>query len=295
MLLLARLVALVALACASTGCVKAARTETGAEIEASAAQAPASVEPRLVAYKTTPARVLYLHVFAPDPQRFPGVRPAALVIHGGGWKEGSPQRFYDQARHLADKGMVAIAPEYRIQSRDRTGPEMALRDAKSAMRYVRAHAAELRLDPDRIVAVGGSAGGHLAAALATIEGFNDPADDLAIVTRPAALVLYNPVIDNGPGGYGHERVQDYWQGFSPMHNIAPGHPPTLILLGTRDELVPTETGERYCEKVRSAGSDCTLRLYEGQPHTFYNRARSERYYRETTEAMDTFLMSLGYY
>jgi acetyl esterase/lipase len=171
---------------------------------------------------------------------------------------------------------------------------MALRDANSAMRFIRANAKELGLDPDKIVAVGGSAGGQLAAALATVDGFDDPRDDVSIDTLPVALVLFNPVIDNGPEGYGHERVKDYWQSFSPMHNIAPGHPPTLIMLGTNDALIPVETGELYCEKVRAVGSDCDLRLYEGQPHAFFNLRRSKKYYGLTLAAMDEFLESLGY-
>lgn len=289
------MIGLMAMICGATACAHPAGKQENNEIVQLAEQIQVRAAPQLVPYKTTPTRVLYLHIFKPDEHRFPGVRPAALIFHGGGWKEGNPQRFYDQGRHLAEKGVVAIAAEYRISSIDHTGPDSALRDANSAMRFVRAKANTWQLDPRRIVAIGGSAGGQLAAALATTKGFDDPADDLAVDTQPAALVLYNPVIDNGPGGYGHDRVMDYWSRFSPLHNIAPGHPPTLILLGTKDELVPAETGELYCQRVRAAGSKCILHLYEGQPHAFYNRGRSELYYRKTLEAMDSFLKALGYF
>lgn len=250
--------------------------------------------PALVRYKSVPSRDLFLHVFTPDRRTFSGPRPAIIFFHGGGWVEGDATRFYDQARHLAGKGMVAISADYRLKSTDGTDPSASLADAISAMRHVKRNAAALMIDPERIAAGGGSAGGQLAAALATAEGFDDPREDIGILPQPSALVLFNPVIDNGPDGYGHERVAEFWRGFSPIHNIRPGHPATLILLGSNDKLIPVTTGEAYCARVHAVGSDCRLRLYEGQPHAFFARSRSPRYYRETLAAMDSFLAALGY-
>lgn len=256
--------------------------------------ADAATGPRLIGYKATARRELFLHVFAPNPAQFPGPRPAIIFFHGGGWVEGDAMRFYDQAHHLAELGMVAVSADYRLGGADGTDPRAALADAISAMRYLHAHAADFDIDPARIAAGGGSAGGQLAAALATSKGFDDPADDPAVPYRPTALVLFNPVIDNGPGGFGHDRVAAYWQAFSPLHNVQAGHPATLIMLGTRDALVPVATGEAYCDKVRAAGAECQLALYEGQPHAFFARSRSLRYYTETLAAMDAFLGRLGY-
>lgn len=254
----------------------------------------AAQEPRLISYKATARRAMFLHVFSPDAADFPGPRPAIIFFHGGGWVEGDALRFYDQARHLAGKGMVAISADYRIGQVDGTDPRAALADAISAMRYVRAHAATLGIDRTRIAAGGGSAGGQLAAALMTSNGFEDPADDPSVSYRPAALVLFNPVVDNGPDGFGYGLVSGYWKAFSPLHNIQRGHAPTIIMLGTRDALVPVATGQAYCDKVREAGSACRLELYEGQPHAFFSRARSKLYYGKTLAAMDAFLSELGY-
>jgi acetyl esterase/lipase len=298
-----RPVALLAVLSVLFGGVGAFAQAAGAHAQGPMAAAPAAdavtasnaeQEPQLIVYKATAGRPLFLHVFAPNPVDFPGQRPGIIFFHGGGWVEGRAASFYDQARHLADKGMVAISADYRIGQIDGTDPRTALSDAISAMRYLRVHAAALGIDPARIAAGGGSAGGQLAAALATSQGFEDPADDPAVPYRPAALVLFNPVVDNGPDGYGHDRVAAYWQSFSPLNNVQPGHPPTLIMLGTRDALIPVATGEAYCDRVRKAGATCRLELYQDQPHAFFNRARSQVYFGKTLAAMDAFLSGLGY-
>ncbi|MEM8713895.1 MAG: alpha/beta hydrolase fold domain-containing protein, partial [Planctomycetota bacterium] len=87
-------------------------------------------------------------------------------------------------------------------------PTTCVEDGKSAVRWIREHAAEIGVDPGRLAAGGGSAGGHVAAAIATVNGFNADQDDLSVSCVPEALVLFNPVFDNGPGGYGHDRVQE---------------------------------------------------------------------------------------
>lgn len=271
-----------------------ASSHTFADVMSAAPQVSEPVPDQVIAYKATATRILHLNIFRPVASAFPSPRPAVLFFHGGGWQTGKPNQFFDQAAHLATGGVVAISAEYRLQTVDGTSPDIALTDAGSAMRYVRKHAARLGVDPVRIAAAGGSAGGHLAAALATVDGFDDLVDDLAISKRPNALILYNPVIDNGPSGYGYERVSGYWQSFSPLHNIRAAHPPTIILLGTKDELIPVATGEDYCARVRAVDADCTLRLFPGQKHAFFNRNAKPGIRRQTFEAQDQFLRSIGY-
>lgn len=158
---------------------------------------------------------------------------------------------------------------------------------------MRAHATELGIATDQILAGGGSAGGHVAAASALTQGFDEDCDVLTISPRPAALVLFNPVFDNSPEGYGYDRVKDYWEAFSPMHNIAEGAPPTIVFLGTKDKLIPVATAEAYKAKMEAIGSRCDLHLYEGQGHGFFN-AKNKEYYDKTVAEMDRFLVSLGY-
>ncbi len=245
---------------------------------------------RIVPYKETPQGELRLHIFNPAKHKAKDRSPAIVFFFGGGWNTGSPKQFYPQSKHLTKRGMVAICPEYRTKKSHSTDPRACVMDAKSAMRWVRAHANELGIDPNRIAAGGGSAGGHLAAATATLTEFNEPDEDTAVSCIPQALVLFNPVFDNSENGYGFDRVKDYWQDFSPMHNLKKGTPPTTVFLGTEDNLIPVSTAEEYKRIMQANGDRCDLHLYEGQPHSFFNKAK----YNETVAEMDAFLTSLGW-
>ena len=119
-------------------------------------------------------------------------RPAIVFFFGGGWTGGSPTQFEPQSRHLAARGMVAIVADYRVKTRQDAKPADCVSDAKACVRWVRANAARLGIDPARIAVAGGSAGGHLAASVATLPGLDDAKDDKSVSCLPNALVLYNP-------------------------------------------------------------------------------------------------------
>lgn len=145
------------------------------------------------------------------------------------------------------------------------------------------------------MASGGSAGGHLAAAIASIDGFNDAMDDLSVSCKPNLLVLFNPVLDNGPEGYGYERVKKHYKEFSPYYNIKEGLPPTIIFLGTNDNLIPVDMMEKYRDNMLKSGNVCDLHLYKDQQHGFFNYGRNNNvYYYDTLKKMETFLNRFGY-
>jgi len=181
-------------------------------------------------YKTVGNTELDLHVFLPEGHQPSDKRPAIVFFFGGGWVQGCPSQFYPHCEYLASRGMVAISAQYRVKSRNKTTPRECVKDGKSAVRWIRANASKLGIDPDRIAAGGGSAGGHVAAATALTEGFEEEGEDFSISYRPNALVLFNPVFDNGPKGYGYKRVKAYWKQISPMHNISETAPSTVVLL-----------------------------------------------------------------
>ncbi len=246
-------------------------------------------------YKTVGDVKLYLHIITPEGFSVSDKRPAIVFFFGGGWNGGSPTQFGQHCRYLASRGMVAISADYRVKSRNGTTPRECVQDGRSAVRWIRANAARLGIDPERIAAGGGSAGGHVAAATGTLDGLDEPGEDTSVSAKPNALVLFNPVYDNGPDGYGYERVKDYYKEISPLDNIKPGVPPTIVFLGTEDKLIPVSTANKYEAKMKAAGNRCETHLYEGEGHGFFNYGRGDaQLYRDTVEKMDRFLASLGY-
>lgn len=247
-----------------------------------------------VIYKQIDTTSLQMDIYYPEQMDKSRSYPAMVFFFGGGWNGGSVQQFEPHARYFASRGIVCFLADYRVKSRQRTAPFESLMDAKSAIRYIRAHAAQFHIDPDQIIASGGSAGGHLAAATALVRPYNEATDDLSVSCVPNALVLFNPVIDNGPGGYGYERIGEHFFAFSPLHNIRKGAPPTIFFLGTTDNLIPVETAEYYQTVMEKVGSTCELHLYEGAGHGFFNKNRKGDHYYQTVLAADKFLASLGY-
>ena len=227
-------------------------------------------------------------------------RPAIVFFFGGGWASGSPSQFERQCRHFASRGMVAITADYRVSSRQGVEPAECVADAKSCVRWVRRNAERLGIDPARIAAGGGSAGGHLAAAVATLPGLDAPGEDTSVSAVPNALVLFNPALVMAPiegvdlkGFASNSSAERYGcepEAISPIHHVKPGQPPTLILHGKADTTVPITTAEAFAAAMKKAGNRCELVGYDGQPHGFFNGAK----YDETLADADRFLVSLGY-
>ncbi len=250
---------------------------------------------RSIIYKTVDGADLEMKLYYPPGWTAEAeTLPAVVFFFGGGWNGGNITHFDMQSTHLARRGMIAICPQYRTKTSHDVTPDLCLQDAKSAMRYVYANAEKLGVDPVKLAAGGGSAGGHLAAACAFCDGFDAPGDDLSIDCKPKALVLFNPVIDNSEAGYGYDRVSAYWQAFSPMHNIGKTSLPVLVQTGDKDTCVSAETAQAFARKVNENGGDCKLVIYPGMEHGFFNFCREVNRYQQTLEAMDAFLVSLGY-
>ncbi|ARN56045.1 alpha/beta hydrolase [Sedimentisphaera salicampi] len=251
----------------------------------------AEIKPdKIMVYKHTEQTDLTMHIFNPEEHKSGDKTPCIVFFFGGGWVSGSPSHFYQQAEYLSSRGMTAMCADYRTKNKYETSPKECVRDGKSAIRWVRANADALGVDPNMIAAGGGSAGGHVASATAALDGFNEKTDNLEVSCRPNALVLFNPVFDNGPNGYGYERVKDYWRGFSPLHNIHKDMPQATVFLGTKDDLIPVSTAETFKTKMNKLGNRCDLHTYKGCEHGFFNK---KKFYVTLLEA-DKFLTSLGY-
>lgn len=226
---------------------------------------------RKLLYKTVDDVELKLHVFDPAGLEPSDQRPAIVFFFGGGWNGGDPKQFYQHAREMADRGMVAFSAEYRVKSRNKTRPFECVKDGKSAIRWVRKHAAELGVDPNQIVASGGSAGGHVAACIGVIEDCEEEGENLEVSSLPNAMILFNPVLDTTEKGYGAKRFKPAQQtDLSPCHHVREGIAPTILFHGTKDTTVPFENAERFARLMKEAGNDCVLVPFEGKGHGFFN-------------------------
>jgi acetyl esterase/lipase len=242
-------------------------------------------------YKKTPQADLRLQFHFPPAWKADDKRPAILFFFGGGWRTGSAQQFVPQAEYFATRGLVTVRADYRVFDKHKTTPDIATEDAKSAMRWLRGHASEFGIDPAKIVASGGSAGGHLAAAALLVTAYDAKSDDLEISPKPNALVLYNPALNltllnrEFTDAEGNNIAKE----ISPTLFLHESTVPTIIFFGDADPLKPH--GDGFLKRAAALGTRCEQWIARGQPHGFFNW---EPWISATTIQADRFLTSLGY-
>jgi acetyl esterase/lipase len=213
---------------------------------------------RIYKHKELPSRLheqLRLYFVYPERARPEDRRPAVVFIHGGGWGQGNPDQWFPQCRYFALRGLVGVSVNYRLKS-NTTTIIGCLTDCKSAIRYLRRHAARLGIDPEKILVVGESAGGHLAAALGTIDGYDEPGEDLTVSAAPNALVLLNPITDLATR-WG-ESLGEKAQSLSPLSHISKNTPPTLLIHGDADRVVDIHHARSFHEKMLAMGNRSRL-------------------------------------
>ncbi len=244
---------------------------------------------QILPYKAIGDVQLKLHMFHP-PAYTPDQKHTALVLfHGGGWQRGQVSHYYPHCDYFAKRGLVTISVEYRLKDTHHNQPIDCLKDAKSAMRYIRSHAAELGINPDKIICGGSSAGGQLAAMCMRSDGINDESDDLTISPAPQALWLIKPVLNTGPEGFSHKWVRNYWKEFSPHHNISKDTPPCIIMIGDKDNVSPPAIVSAFQKEMLSHGVDCDAHIYAGRTH----KSITEDYHDIIAKA-DAFLVKHGF-
>lgn len=243
-------------------------------------------------YKTTPQGELKLHFALPTDWKSSDKRPAIVFFFGGGWKSGSYEQFVAQSDYFASRGIVAASADYRIESIHHTTPDKCVEDAKSAVRYLRQHAAELGIDPAKVIASGGSAGGHIAACTALVDAFDAESDDKSISAKPNAMVLFNPALNIDElaaqrGGSADAKAQA--EAITPNRFIKAGVPPAIMFFGANDALIQGAHG--YLAKAKPLGLRAELWVADGHAHGFFNRSP---WSQVTVRKADEFLTSLGY-
>lgn len=219
-------------------------------------------------YRPLEPEPLRLHVFQPEGAAS-GPRPAFVFFFGGGWSRGTPRNSAGWARMAAGWGMVGIAPDYRTRERYQTSPLEAVADARAAVRWVQDHAAELGVDPRRIVVGGNSAGGHLAlwTALSAVPPGSSAEESPRF--PPVALVLMSTVSDTSMlSGYTPVRFGEHAAALSPWHQLDARMPPVLAFHGDADRTVPHGQALALDAKLRETGNVSELVTVPGGSHSF---------------------------
>jgi len=210
-------------------------------------------------------------------------RPAVVYIHGGGWAAGGRGGVAIAAAHFIGRGYVFCSIDYRLTGEAKFPAQ--IEDCKCAIRFLRAHASQYHIDPNRIGVWGDSAGGHLAALLGTtakvprLEGKGGWETESSAVE--AVLDCYGPanLEPEAFTDYKNPQGEKFLHQFlgdpidpklahdaSPIKFITKGDPPFLILHGDKDDLVPVEQSQAFYDALKAAGNDATLKIIPGAGH-----------------------------
>ena len=232
-----------------------------------------------VPYASVNGSELHLDVYEPAG-RGNGTRPAVVLIHGGGWVSLDKRTMRGMGQFLARAGYVAFSVDYRLLQGDQNRWPTQLDDVQRSVRWVRAHASQYGVNPERIGAFGHSAGAQLAALL----GMEDTRDN-----SDPALAKYSSkvqaVVDvSGPTDFtrDHESEAGFladffgapysihpeaWRGASPVFHVSKDDAPFLIVHGTQDKAVPISQAQELYEKLQSAGVSVAF-VKVNDVHTF---------------------------
>lgn len=248
-------------------------------------------------YKRVNGKELRLHIYDKNEAAEKPLRPAVMFFPGGGWHNANIRQFMPYATHLAARGMVAICVDYRVKVRDNVTGFGCLRDAYESVWYVKRHADELGVDAERIACAGGSAGGHLAIAMAVFEAYDDEYHRRFVSSMPSALALFNPVLDTTETGYkaAADALHQHHKRISPLHHMRKGLPPTIVFHGNADQTTPFENAERLKRFMEENGDTCDVVKYDRAGHGFFNlREGQEEWHADTLRRLDDFFVRLGY-
>lgn len=212
-------------------------------------------------YRIASEQDLRIEIVYPDNHEVSEASASAIILlHGGGWRFGTPRWTSSTASMFAKNGLVALNAEYRL-SQDGLTPADAFADACAALAWTRENAVSLGVNPDRIGFYGVSAGGHLAASTATVGcGGN--------VGSPALLILYSPAIRTSRDGWFQKLLGSDGEAidFSPFEHVRPTTPATLIVSGEADTLTPHRYAIGFCDQMQELGNRCEVESFKAAGH-----------------------------
>lgn len=228
-------------------------------------------------YSKTPEKELKLDIILPPSTNKP--LPCLVFIHGGAWKGGKREDYRVYTLHFASLGYVCATISYRF-SQEAPYPAAVI-DCRNAVRWIRDHAAEYSIDPNRIAALGGSAGGHLAMMLGYAPNLQLEGDTVSKTSAAVQAVVdfYGPadlttdfgqkadVVVKFMGGKPYTEAPELWKQASPLTHLTKDAPPTLIFHGTIDTVVPIDQADTLAARLKQLGVPSDYERFEGWPHT----------------------------
>ena len=247
-------------------------------------------------YKTVDGYNLDIHIFLPDSIDKTKKSPVMVYFSGGSWTKGNPEWAFYSCSSYAKKGWVGVSVEYRIADRHETTPFESVKDARSAIRWLRMNAETYNIDTSRIVASGNSAGGHLVLTTALANEWNQDSDNLEYSAAPNLLLVNSGVYimyTEGEMDWTNRDLEDksLSKKISPIHLLRTGLPPMLIIHGTKDKSVDYASAKAFASEMEKIGNDFEFHTLEGAPHAiWYDR----RFSGKVSELRKAFLKKYGY-
>lgn len=239
-----------------------------------------------------------LRLFVIKPSRASTNRPAMIFFHGAGFTTNkvTPYQFQHHALHFSSLGIVTILAEYRPLELDGLfSPIESLKNAKSIIRWTRENFKGLEINPDKIIAVGASAGGYLSVCTAMIEEFNDPLDNILISPKPNALIIFNGGINSNSLIDLFPELNESLVNASPIGGVKPKLPPSLFFHGTDDKNIPIEDVLDFTSRMRGQGNKSKLISFEGLGHGFFNFGNLDnKPYEKTIRDSEEFLREIDF-
>lgn len=242
-------------------------------------------------YKEVDGFKLDMHLFLANPEEFKGKRPTIVKFHGGSWSEGKPDWFFSTAESYAKQGWTVAVVEYRIKGRHNTYPFESVKDAKSAMRWIRENAKKYNVDSNKIITTGDSAGGHLSLAITLVENWNESTDNLKISAKPNVIIVNAGVYDltTNSNRWITEKMQDrnIVKEISPNYLLKKSPVKMLLIHGEKDRNCPYETAVSFNKEMTALGNDIQFHTVKGADHWIWFGKHSAEVSKITSEFIRT--------
>ena len=245
-------------------------------------------------YKKIDDFQLDMHLFLPNSEEYKGKRPTIVQFHGGSWSEGKPDWFFSTAEAYTKQGWVVGVVEYRIKSKQGTYPFESVKDAKSAIRWIRENAKKYNIDSNKIIVTGNSAGGHLSLATTLIDNWNESTDNLKISAKPNVIIVNSGVYDltTNATRWIAEKMQnrDIVKEISPNHLLKKSDVKMILIHGEKDRNCPYENAKHFYKEMKSLGNDIKLHTVKDAKHMIWYGKHSA----EVSEITSEYIKSLNF-